>query len=163
MPAPVSCHRRPRVAKRPARALAAQRPELLCLPAPAPRPAAVVCDEWLSPERIGALLAVSPRTVQRWVTEGLESRRLGKRVIRVSTSALRAWVEQRSGRPCPDLASPWLTLGDVARLLSVTEWTVASWARLRGLPTRHLGGRLVRIAPAELAAWLEAQPRGDAR
>jgi len=162
MPVPVSCYRRPRVAKRPARALAAQRPELFSLPAPAPRP--VVCDEWLSPERIGRLLAVTPRTVQRWVaTEGLEARRLGKRVIRVSTSALREWIARRSGRPCPDLAGPWLALGDVARLLGVSERTIADWARLRELPTRHLGNRLVRVCPTELAAWLEAQPRGDAR
>jgi len=102
--------------------------------------------------------------VERWVaTEGLEARRLGKRVIRVSSSSLREWIANRSGRPCPDLAGPWFTPQDVARLLGVTERTVADWARLRGLPTRHLGNRLVRVCPAELAAWLEAQPRGDAR
>lgn len=101
--------------------------------------------------------------MQRWVAEGLEARRLGERVIRISASALREWIANRSGRPCPDLAGPWLTPQDVARLLGVTDRTVADWARLRGLPVRHLGNRLVRISPAELAAWLEAQPRGDAR
>jgi excisionase family DNA binding protein len=102
--------------------------------------------------------------VQRWVTrEGLDSRRLGKRAIRISASSLREWIAQRSGRPCPDMAGPWLTLGDVAHLLNVSDWAVADWARRRGLPVRHLGGRLVRIVPSELAAWLEAQPRGDAR
>jgi len=160
MSALASCRRRPKVAKRPARALQ-QPPELFCSLAQrnTSQP-----PEWLSREQIASLLAVSERTVRRWLdTEGLPARQVGGRLVRVRRSDLRQWLAKRSGEPCPDLTEAWLPLPEIGKALGVTERTVRSWVRLRGLPARVIGDRLVRVCPSEVAAWIEAQAARGAR
>jgi excisionase family DNA binding protein len=49
-----------------------------------------------------------------------------------------------------------LTFGDVATHCSVSVWTVRAWVDAGKLPVLRLPGRLVRIRPADLTAFLEA-------
>jgi excisionase family DNA binding protein len=51
---------------------------------------------------------------------------------------------------------PLLTFQAVAAHCSVSVWTVRAWVDAGKLPVLRLPGRLVRIRPADLAAFLEA-------
>ena len=53
-------------------------------------------------------------------------------------------------------SSALLTLHDVADHCQVSYWTVRTWVDVGKLPVLRLPGRLVRIRPADLAAFLEA-------
>ena len=53
-------------------------------------------------------------------------------------------------------SSALLTFQAVAEHCAVSVWTVRTWVDTGKLPVLRLPGRLVRIRPADLAAFLEA-------
>lgn len=57
----------------------------------------------------------------------------------------------------PSPERPLLTLAEVARALACSKRTVEAWASSGRLPVLRLSRGIVRVAPADLAAFLAAR------
>ena len=55
----------------------------------------------------------------------------------------------------------FLTLPELARLLSVSEWTVRRMIG-EGMPVSRFGPRVVRFQPSKVLAWAAAQDEREA-
>jgi excisionase family DNA binding protein len=55
----------------------------------------------------------------------------------------------------------FVTVGELARLLAVSETTVARMVA-DGMPCRRFGRRVLRFQPSKALAWAEAQDRKEA-
>ncbi len=59
----------------------------------------------------------------------------------------------------PDPEHTWLTLGELAEFLNITERHVRRLISERRIPFHKIGGR-IRFVPAEVRAWLDNNHHG---
>lgn len=65
------------------------------------------------------------------------------------------------GRAATEVQAEYLSIRDVARVLSVTVPTVRSWIKRESLPTIKLGPKVIRVERAALAEWIMAQQKAQ--
>ena len=54
----------------------------------------------------------------------------------------------------------WLRPHEAAKLLSISERTLATWTKSEGLPSIKVG-RIVLYSIPDLASWLESRKQGE--